>query len=74
MGVLRILDEHEETTYLWDSDSSVRCRIARENFEYCLKQGFIAYKTLQPGKIGIPLIKFDSKADEIVMIRLADGG
>lgn len=74
MGVLRVLNGHEEKKYLWESDSSIGCRIARENFEYCVKRGFIAYKTLHQGKIGIPLTKFDSKADEIVMLKLANGG
>jgi hypothetical protein len=74
MGILQILNGNEEEKYSWNPRSPVETRIAREKFEDCVRQGFIACKIVRKGKPGIQISEFDPEAEEIFVLGLADGG
>ncbi|MFB3887296.1 MAG: hypothetical protein ACE144_18910 [Thermodesulfobacteriota bacterium] len=74
MGILQILNGNEEEKYSWDPCSPAETRIAREKFEDCLKQGFVACKIVRRGEPGAQITQFDPEAEEIFVLGLADGG
>ena len=74
MGILQILNGNEEEKYFWNPLSPVETRIAREKFEDCVRQGFIACKIFKKGEPGTQITEFDPEAEEIFVLGLADGG
>ncbi len=74
MGRLQILNGNVEEKYSWSPNSPAETRIAREKFEYCMKQGFIACKIVKEGEPGIQITEFDPEAEEIFILGLVDGG
>lgn len=74
MGWLKILNGDQEEKFSWSPESLSEVQIAREKFDHYMKQGFIACKIVDGGKTGIQVSEFDSKAEEIFMLGLADGG
>ncbi len=74
MGCLQILNGNIEEKYSWSPNSPVETEIAREKFELCMKQGFIACKIFKKGGAGVQIHEFDPEAEEIFMLGLADGG
>ncbi len=74
MGCLQILNGNVEEKYSWSPNSPAETQIAREKFELCMKQGFIACKILKKGGSGVQIAEFDPEAEEIFLLGLADGG
>lgn len=74
MGWLKILNGDGEEKYFWAPGSHKEVQVAREKFNQCMKQGFIACKIVNRGKTGIQISEFDPEAEEIFMFGLADGG
>jgi hypothetical protein len=74
MGYLQILNGNVEEKYSWNPNSPAETQNAREKFEVCMKQGFIACKIFKKGGPGIQITEFDPEAEEIFMLGLADGG
>jgi hypothetical protein len=74
MGILQVLNGNEEEKYSWNPHSPIETQIARERFEDCVRQGFIACKIVKKGGPGIQISEFDPEAEEIFVLGLADGG
>jgi len=74
MGRLTVLNGDKEEKYSWSSDSLKDIQIASEKFNQYMKQGFIASKIVNQGKMGVHIAEFDLEAEEIIMLRLAEGG
>lgn len=74
MGCLQILNGNVKEEYFWNPNSPTEIQSAREKFEDCMKQGFIACKISKKGGYGIQITEFDPEAEEIFVLGLADGG
>lgn len=74
MGKLRILDGDREEVLSWNSGSPAEVEGARERFEECRAHGFMACRVMEARSEGGPVVRFDPRAEEILLIRFVDGG
>lgn len=68
------MDGDIQEKYSWSPNSPKDLQVALEKFNQYMKRGFIACKIVNHGKMGVQIAEFDSEAEEIIMLGLADGG
>lgn len=74
MGELVVLNYDGAKTIVWDPDEVHQIKTAERQFNALIEKGFSALKIKSDREEGLPVDRFDSRADKILMFPILSGG